>query len=117
MRTAVRAMSDIVRTSIAPTRASMLLLMLFAAVAMTMAAVGVFGVMSYTVTLRAREMGIRLALGTRPSEVRRMDASITAIGGLGLAVFMLFAGGATRLAGLRFGGVLTLGLASWSYAR
>ena len=70
--TAVRAMSDIVRTSIAPTRASMLLLMLFAAVAMTMAAVGVFGVMSYTVTLRAREMGIRLALGARPSEVRRM---------------------------------------------
>ena len=39
---------------------------------MVMAAVGVFGVMSYAVNLRAREMGIRLALGARPSEVRRM---------------------------------------------
>ncbi len=48
---------------------------------------------------------------------RRLDASITAVGGLGLAVFMLFSGSATKLAGLRFGGVLTLSLASWSYAR
>ncbi len=48
---------------------------------------------------------------------RRLDPSITAIGGLALAVFMLFTGTATKLAGLRFGGVLTLGLASWSYAR
>ena len=37
-----------------------------------MAAVGVFGVMSYAVNLRSREMGIRLALGARPAEVRRM---------------------------------------------
>ena len=39
---------------------------------MVMAAVGVFGVMSYTVNLRAREMGIRMALGARPSAVQRM---------------------------------------------
>jgi ABC-type antimicrobial peptide transport system permease subunit len=45
---------------------------LFAALAMVMAAVGVFGVMSYAVTLRAREMGIRIALGAEPAEVRRM---------------------------------------------
>ena len=70
--TSLQAMTDIMRTSIAPTRASMLLLVLFAAIAMVMAAVGVFGVMSYTVNLRRREMGIRLALGARPSEVRRM---------------------------------------------
>jgi predicted permease len=41
-------------------------------IAMVMAAVGVFGVMSYAVNLRVREMGIRLALGARPAEVRRM---------------------------------------------
>jgi hypothetical protein len=48
---------------------------------------------------------------------RRLDASISAIGGLGLAACMLYGGSVTRLAGLRFGGVLTLGLASWSYTR
>ena len=70
--TGVQAMIDIMRTSIAPARASMLLLTLFASIAMVMAAVGVFGVMSYAVNLRAREMGIRLALGARPAAVRRM---------------------------------------------
>jgi putative ABC transport system permease protein len=70
--TGMQAMTDIMATSIAPTRASMLLLVLFAAVAMVMAAIGVFGVMSYAVTLRAREMGIRIALGAEPAEVRRM---------------------------------------------
>ena len=70
--TALQAMTDIMNTSLAPARASMLLLALFAGVAMVMAAIGVFGVMSYSVNLRAREMGIRMALGARPSEVRRL---------------------------------------------
>jgi len=60
------------RASMAPTRASMLLLTLFAGIALVMAAVGVFGVMSYTVSRRVREVGIRLALGARPAEVMRM---------------------------------------------
>ena len=70
--TSLQAMTDIMRTSVAPARASMLLLTLFAGIAMLMSAVGVFGVMSYAVNLRAREMGIRLALGARPAEVKRM---------------------------------------------
>jgi predicted permease len=70
--TALKSMTDVVDASLAPARASMLLLALFAGVAVVMAAVGVFGVMSYTVNLRTREMGIRMALGARPSEVRRM---------------------------------------------
>jgi predicted permease len=70
--TALQAMTDIMNMSLAPARASMLLLALFAGVAVVMAAIGVFGVMSYTVNLRAREMGIRMALGARPSEVRRL---------------------------------------------
>jgi putative ABC transport system permease protein len=83
--TSVQPMAEILRTSMAPARASMLLLALFAGVAMVMAAVGVFGVMSYGVNLRAREMGIRMALGARPSEVRRLvvaDGMKQAIAGI-----------------------------------
>ena len=82
-------MTDILRTSIAPARASMLLLTLFAGVAMVMAAVGVFGVMSYAVNLRSREMGIRLALGARPAGERRMvlgDGMKQALIGVALGV-------------------------------
>ena len=70
--TAMQTMPEIERQSMAPARASMLLLTLFAGIAVVMAAIGVFGVMSYTVTLRTREMGIRLALGATPSEVQRL---------------------------------------------
>jgi putative ABC transport system permease protein len=116
--TSLQAMTDIMRTSIAPTRASMLLVMLFAAIAMAMAAIGVFGVMSYAVNLRAREMGIRLALGARPAEVRRMivaDGMKQAL--LGVAIG---AGGAvwltramtSMLFGVQPGDPLTLAAAS-----
>jgi ABC-type antimicrobial peptide transport system permease subunit len=85
----MQSMTDIMRTSVAPTRASMMLLILFAAIAMVMAAVGVFGVMSYAVTLRAREMGIRLALGASPGEVRGMiirDGLKQALAGIALGI-------------------------------
>jgi putative ABC transport system permease protein len=87
--TRLQAMSDIMRTSVAPTRASMLLISLFAAVAMIMAAIGVFGVMSYTVSQRVREMGIRLALGAKPSELKRMvvrDGMTQALAGVVLGL-------------------------------
>jgi predicted permease len=68
----VRSMDDRVRESVAPARWSMALLTLFAGVALAMAAVGVFGVLSFLVTQRTRELGIRMALGAAPGEVRRM---------------------------------------------
>ena len=114
--TRVQSMDDIMRTSIAPTRASMLLLVLFAGIAIVMAAIGVFGVMSYAVNLRSREMGIRLALGAHPSEVRRMvvaDGMKQAV--IGVAIGLAAAATLTRfmraqLFGVTPGDPLTLGI-------
>jgi predicted permease len=59
----VQTMDDILGRALAPTRSSMVLVAVFATVALILAVVGVFGVLSYTVAQQAPEFGIRLALG------------------------------------------------------
>jgi putative ABC transport system permease protein len=68
----VQTMEDVLSTAIAPARWSTTLLGVFAAVALTIAVLGVFGVLSFIVTQRTRELGIRIALGAQASQVRRM---------------------------------------------
>jgi len=67
----VKTMEELLSASVAERRFLMTLLTLFAGLAVVLAAIGVYGVMSFLVSQGRREIGIRLALGARPGQVQR----------------------------------------------
>jgi putative ABC transport system permease protein len=101
----VRPLHQVVADSIVPRRFQMLVISLFAALALVLAAIGVYGVMAYSVRQRTREIGVRLALGAR-----RRDILMVAVGdGMRWAGVGIAGGGALAvvlsrvLAGVLFG--------------
>jgi putative ABC transport system permease protein len=90
----VRTMDDVISKSLSPRRLRMLLIGAFAALALILACVGIYGVMAYAVVQRNREIGIRIALGASRSEVVRVvvaGALKLALAGVAIGAMLSFA--------------------------
>ncbi|HYW32848.1 MAG TPA: ABC transporter permease [Gemmatimonas sp.] len=94
----IEPLRDTLSTSIAQQRFMMLVLVVFAGVAVALSAIGIHGVLSYTVAQRTREIGIRLALGAAPAGVRSLILREGLM--LGVAGVAIGTGGALALAGV-----------------
>ncbi|HEX6105853.1 MAG TPA: ABC transporter permease [Gemmatimonadales bacterium] len=94
----VRTMDELISLSVGQRRLSMMLLSLFSGIALLLASIGIYGVMSYSVTQRSRELGVRIALGAGRADVLRLvlGQGMT-LAALGIVIGVGAAFGLTRL--------------------
>jgi len=104
----VRTLQSLIDESVAARRFSLTLVGLFALVALALGAVGLYGVMSYTVTQRTREIGIRMALGAQRRDMLRLVVRQ----GMALALAGVAAGLAAALAATRVMSSLLFGVSA-----
>jgi len=98
-------MEQIVDESVAPRRFQMNLVLLFAAAALALASLGIYGVVSYAVAMRTNEMGIRMALGARGADILLKvlrQAMVPVAAGLAIGLAASFAAGRV-LTGMLYG--------------
>jgi putative ABC transport system permease protein len=89
----VNQMNELVSVSTGPRRFSMVLLTVFSIMAVVLAAIGLYGVMAYSVTQRTKELGVRLALGATPRGVQRLvmgQGMRLALAGVGFGLVAAF---------------------------
>ena len=126
--TAMRTMREVVSSTVSQRRFQMLLISIFATVALLLGVVGVYGVTNYAVVCRTKEIGVRLALGATPRDVMRWAVSVgmwpvasglaAGLGGAALAanVFRATLFGITPIDPLSFTGVAAILLAAAALA-
>ena len=105
----IRSMQQVVGESTARNDFYMTLLTIFAGVALLLAAIGVYGLMAYSVQQRTQEIGVRMALGASPQQVRRM----VVIQGMQLALVGVVIGVASALGLTRLMSSLLYGVKPW----
>ena len=108
----VRSMNDVVARSISRQRFNMLLMTVFGSSALLLAAIGIYGLMAYSVAQRTQEIGIRLALGAEGSRVRNM----VIVQGLRLTLVGVLVGLASAFGLARFVASLLFGVKAWDPA-